>query len=101
MPKVGFAVRQRAQPHDLRDGIDGRARRDGVERLAQAGGLELEFRESAAVFWKRVDDAELRALEGVVKMVEPTPGRCEALRQLSQLPYASQSECACRQCHRR
>ena len=56
-----------------------------LKRVAKAGGLELEFRNRTAVFWKPADDAELRALEILVKADKPTPGRARALEDLAQL----------------
>ena len=56
-----------------------------LKRVAKAGGLELEFRNRTAVFWKPAEEAELRALEILVKADRPAPGRARALEDLAQL----------------
>ena len=78
VPKVGFAVRQRAQPHDLRDGIDGRARRDGVERLAQAGGC--------AALGRRLRDGRVCAADDQLLHRRISPPPRQGLRQ-GQVPH--------------
>lgn len=55
-----------------------------LEKLAAAGGLELEFRDEIIVFWRREDPHVLRKLIQTVKN-ERSPQRCGALLELAQL----------------